>query len=76
MRHDDIRKQYTRHGGAWNDENPLFAVGEQMQYEWQKDLSAMKWELERVCDFLNVANERTLFNGTVNIAKEELLKRI
>ena len=76
MRHDDIRKQYTRHGGAWNDENPLFAVGEQMQYEWQKDLSAMKWALERICDFLNVANERNLFTGTLHIAKEELLKRI
>ena len=76
MRHDDIKKQYTLHGGAWNDENPLFAVGEQMQYEWQNDLLAMKWALERIDDFLKVANERNLVTGTLHIAKEELLNRI
>lgn len=76
MRHDDIRKQYTRHGGAWNDENPLFAVGEQMQYEWERDFIAMKWALERIDHFLQVAKKHDYFTGTLHIAKDELLTRI
>ena len=46
MRHDDIRNKYTRHGGAWNNGNELFKVGEQMQYEWEKDFIAMKWAID------------------------------
>ena len=76
MRHHDVTKQYTRHGGAWNDENPLFTVGEQMQYEWEKDFIAMKWALERIDDFLRIAEQHKYFTGTLNIAKDELLKRI
>ena len=76
MRHDDIRKQYTRHGGAWNAESPLFAVGEQMQYEWQQDFNAMRWALKRIEEFLQVAKKHNHFTGTLHIAKDELLNRI
>lgn len=76
MRHDDIRKQYTRHGVAWNEENPIFAVGEQMQYEWQQDFNAMRWALQRIDEFLEVAKKYDYFAGTLNIAKDELLNRI
>jgi len=77
MRHDDIRKQYTRHGGAWNDENPLFAVGEQMQYEWQKDLSAMKWALSRMKEFIEANEDKHLPNfDLLKIGYKELLNRV
>lgn len=76
MRHDDIIKQYTRHGGAWNDENEIFKVGEQMQYEWERDFIAMKWALERIDDFLRVAEQHKYFTGTLHIAKDELFNRI
>ncbi len=76
MRHDDIRKKYTQHGGAWNDENPLFAVGEQMRYEWERDFIAMIWALERIDNFLQVAKKHDYFTGTLHIAKEELIKRL
>ena len=46
MRYEDIRKKYTRHGGLWTDENKLFAVGEQMQYECEQDFIAMKWAID------------------------------
>ena len=46
MRYEDIRKKYTRHGGLWTDENKLFAVGEQMQYEWEQDFIAMRWSID------------------------------
>ena len=76
MRHDDIRKKYTRHGGMWRDDNKLFAVGEQMQYEWEQDFIAMRWALERIINFLEVAQKNDYFTGTLHIAKEELLNRI
>jgi hypothetical protein len=76
MRHDDIRKKYTRNGGLWNDKNTLFVIGEQMQYEWERDFIAMKWALERIDDFLQVAKKHDYFTGTLHIAKEELLKRL
>ena len=46
MRYEDIRRKYTRHGGLWTDENKLFAVGEQMQYEWEQDFIAMRWAID------------------------------
>jgi len=67
MRHDDIRNKYTRHGGAWNNGNELFKVGEQMQYEWEKDFIAMKWAI----DYLT--------NGGLSgpqLALDTLLKRV
>lgn len=76
MRHENIRAKYTRHGGNWNDENPLFAVGDQMQYEWNRDFIAMKWALERIVDFLRVAEKYNHFTGTLHIAKDELINRI
>jgi len=76
MRYDDIKKQYTKLGGAWNDQNEMFSVGKQMQFEWEQDFNAMKWALERIDDFLQVAKKNGYFTGTLYIAKDELLKRI
>ena len=67
MRHDDIRKKYTRHGGLWKDENKLFTVGEQMQYEWEQDFITMRWAIDY------------LINGGVSgkqLALDVLLKRV
>ena len=76
MRYNDIRKQYTKHGGLWTDENKLLLVGEQMQYEWEQDFNTMLWALKRIDEFLKVAKENNYFTGTLHIAKEELLNRI
>ncbi len=75
MRHDDIRKRYTKNS-VWTDENKLFNVGEQMQYEWEQDFNAMKWALDRIDNFLAVAKKHDYFTGTLHIAKDELLNRI
>ena len=76
MRHKDVIEKYTRHKGLWTDENSLFAVGEQAAYEWQLDFQAMKWALERIINFLEVAKKHDYFTGTLQIAKYELLNRI
>jgi hypothetical protein len=76
MRSKDVQAKYTSHGGAWNDENKLFIVGEQMAYEWEQDFIAMKWALERIDEFLQVAKKHDYFTGTLHIAKDELLNRI
>ncbi len=70
---EEIADAYTK-DGLFKPE--IVAYGNQILYEMEKDLSAMKWALERICDFLKVANERNLFTGTLHIAKDELLKRI
>ena len=76
MRSDDIKKQYIKHGGVWTNENKLFAIGDQMEYEWQQDFNAMRCALERIDEFLKVAKKYDYFYGTLYIAKEELLNRI
>ena len=66
MRHDDIKNKYIRHIGLFKEGDGLFDVGEQMQYEWENDFTAMRWAIDY------------LANGGLHgkhLALEVLLKR-
>jgi hypothetical protein len=76
MRSKEIKESYIKHQGLWSDESTLFAIGNQLAYEWEEDFKAMKWALCRIDEFLKVAKEKGFFTGTLDIAKEELVNRI
>ena len=68
-----IAEAYTK-DGLFKPE--IVAYGNQILYEMEKDLNAMKWALNRIDEFLKVAEVKGYFTGTLYIAKDELLKRI
>ena len=68
-----IAEAYTK-DGLYKPER--VAYGNQILYEMEQDLNAMKWALNRIDEFLGVANKHNYFTGTLHIAKDELLKRI
>lgn len=70
---DAIAEAYTK-DGLFNPE--IVAYGSQILYEMEQDLYAMKWALNRIDEFLQVASKHNYFTGTLHIAKDELLKRI
>ncbi len=73
MRSKDIKEDYIK-TKLFKEE--LFTIGDQMAYEWEQDFRAMKWALNRLKDFLDVANKNGHFTGTLNIAYSELVNRI
>lgn len=75
-RWEDVKKNYTNHQGLWEEGNELFLIGDQLKYEWEQDFITMKWALKRISEFLKVANEKGIYTGTLNIARNELMNRI
>lgn len=74
MRSKEIKESYVN-GGVFKD-GELFNIGDQMAYEWEQDFRAMKWAVKRLQEFLDVANAKGHFTGTLNIAYNELVNRI
>lgn len=72
---DDVKNSYVN-TGFWKQDSDTFKIGTQMLYEWQKDFQAMKFTLNRLHEFLEVANEKGYFTGTLNIAYNDLLNRV
>ena len=74
MRSQNVKDSYVKAG--WHDDSKVLEIGNQMSYEWEQDLIAMKWALQRITEFLEVAREKKYFTGTLEIAQRELLNRI
>lgn len=68
-----IAEAYAKHG-IFKPE--MVTYSNQVMYEMQEDLNAMKWALNRINEFLQVAEKYDYFTGTLDIAKDELLNRI
>jgi hypothetical protein len=79
MRSKDIKESYTKVGGLWNDENKLFSIGDQMNYEWEQDFIAMKRAIEYLQKHLEYRQKndslKTFGDHNCNLALHELLKR-
>lgn len=77
MRNKDVENSYTPE--MYKNPEKLFAVGEQMSYEWEQDFIAMKWALRRMGDFLKIREKTRDFlpgDNDIQIGYNELLNRI
>jgi len=77
MRHEDIERKYSHTVFV---DREIFKVGDQAAYEWEQDLTAMKWALQRMGEFLRIKKEtgRTFVPGdnAIESGYRELLNRI